>query len=132
MANGKYKGKSLGRLKMICQTWFNKYIRLRDDGKPCISCGDMNTTDASHFFSVRMYDALRFDEDNAHRGCVYCNRFAFGNQYEYSKRLPDRIGKDRFDALVLRAKESKKTHHKWERFELIEKIEYYKKKCKEL
>ena len=132
MAKEKYKGKSVAWLKRECQKWFNRYIRIRDDGKPCISCGNKNTSDASHFFSVRMYDALRFDEDNAHKSCTYCNRFAFGNIFYYTKRLPDRIGKERFDALVKRAEESKKSLHKWNRWELIELIETYKQKCKDL
>ena len=127
-----YKGKSLPWLKRKCQEYFNRYIRLRDEGKGCVSCKENHFEHASHFFSVRMYDAMRFDEGNVHGGCAKCNTFLFGNLYYYGKRLPDRIGQERFKELVRRAEESKKTQHKWQRWELIEKIEYYKQKCKEL
>lgn len=125
-----YKGKSLAWLKKECQKHFNQYIRLRDRDRCCISCGSPDTAHASHFFPVKMYDELRYDEDNCHASCVKCNTFLYGNIFYYSKYLPKKIGQERFDALVRRAEESKKKTHKWNRWELIEKIEYYKEKCR--
>ena len=130
MAN--YKGKSLSWLLNKTQYYFNRYIRLRDFGKPCISCDAMFFDHASHFFPVKGNSELRFDEDNVHGGCAYCNTFLSGNQYEYSKRLPLRIGQQRFDELVERYEAAKKRNFKWQRYEVIELLEYYKQKCKEM
>lgn len=127
-----YKGKSLPWLKRKCQFYFNQYIRLRDKGKPCISCGKPDTQHASHFYSVRMNDAMRFDEENVHAACALCNTFLYGNLYYYGLRLPRRIGDKEFKMLVNRAEKSKQTTHKWDRWELIEKIEHYKALCKSL
>lgn len=85
------------------QKVFNNYIRERDKGKPCVSCGtDLKNkpVNASHFFSVGAYPNLRFNEDNVHSSCVVCNQHKHGNINEYSIRLPERIGKDKFDELL--------------------------------
>ena len=77
----------------ILQMIFNKYIRLRDKDKPCISCGkEIKNGHASHYYSVGNYPNLRFNEHNVHLSCVECNVFKHGNLIEYGKRLPDRIG----------------------------------------
>ena len=127
-----YKGKSIGWLKAKAQSYFNAFIRERDNGKGCISCDSFHTPHATHFYSVRMYDGLRFNEDNVHGGCVSCNTFLHGNLFEYGKRLPDRIGRERFERLQDCAAEYKRHGHKWERRELIEIIEKYKNKLKTL
>jgi hypothetical protein len=58
------KAKSLPKLKADLQKIFNEFIRLRDKGKPCISCGQpKDYLQAGHFYSVRMYDGLRFNEN---------------------------------------------------------------------
>jgi len=94
----KTKSQWLGDLQKV----FNQYIRLRDRNKPCISCGRSLTGkyDAGHFFSVGAYPNLRFDEDNVHGQCVECNQHRHGNIGEYSIRLPQRIGQDRFNRLL--------------------------------
>jgi len=76
------------------QIVFNKYIRLRDKGKPCISCDKplKGKFDAGHFYSVGSYPNLRFNEINVHGQCVYCNQYKGGNIHEYRKRLKVRIG----------------------------------------
>jgi len=80
------------------QVIFNKYIRLRDSGQPCISCGGTNKTwSAGHFYPVGGYPNLRFNEDNVHKQCWFnCNKNKHGNLGEYAIRLPERIGADRF------------------------------------
>ena len=133
MAKQKYKGRSIGWLLNKTQFYFNRYIRLRDFGKPCISCGCPNFDHASHFFPVRGNPKLRFDEDNVHGGCARCNTFMYGNQFEYGQRLPDRIGKNKFDELLMRKQiADKDTTFKWNRWEVIEILEKYKQKCKDL
>lgn len=86
---------------------FNKYIRLRDRGKPCISCDtildpERAKYDAGHFMSKGHYPELAFIEDNVHGQCVECNRWRGGNYHEYEERLIIRIGEARFQQLKVK------------------------------
>ena len=79
------------------QTAFNGFIRQRDLGKPCISCGrplstEPNTHDAGHYRSVGSAPHMRFVEDNCHSQCRNCNHWLGGNHVEYRKGLIERIG----------------------------------------
>ena len=78
------------------QVVFNKYIRLRDQAKGCISCNKpLNTKfDAGHFYSTGSYPELRFHEDNVHGQCVHCNQHKHGNLLEYNIKIVDRIGNE--------------------------------------
>ena len=113
------------------QIIFNTYIRLRDKGKPCISCDkpyrekDIN---ASHFYSVGAYPNLRFNEDNVHNSCIRCNKDLHGNINEYTLRLPNRIGIERYNKLV----EDRNKPLKLSFDEVKELIAIYKQKIKEL
>lgn len=113
----------------ILQVLFNKYIRLRDEGKPCISCDRplIGKFDAGHYLSVGSYPNLRFDEDNVHGQCVYCNQHLHGNHIEYGVRLPLRIGQDAYNRLMNKRGDTLKLTLD----EIKEKIQYYKKKIKE-
>jgi hypothetical protein len=84
------------------QTIFNKFIRTRDAGLPCVSCGCRvnGNGHASHFMSVGSHPALRFNEFNCSLSCTQCNLHLHGNLVEYSLRLPDRIGQDNYDKLI--------------------------------
>ena len=86
------------------QTAFNGYIRIRDKGKPCISCdkpdNGQHQRHASHFRSVGAAPHLRFHLLNVHASCATCNGVLSGNLLEYAKRLPNKIGKDRADWLM--------------------------------
>jgi len=129
----KYSGRSIGWLLKKTQEHFNKFIRLRDAGKPCISCGANHFEHATHFYPVRGNPQLRFDEDNVHGGCINCNKYLDGNQYEYGQRLPLRIGQQAFDDLKERKRlQDQDTTFKWNRWEVIEKLEYYKQMVKDL
>ena len=100
----------------------HRYIRERDTGKPCISCGTPYKPDfdAGHFYSANKFTALKFDFDNIHGQCIKCNRYNEGEFEKYSLTLPNRIGQDRYDALVKRAKLNLKYLKKWTRTELSE------------
>ena len=116
-------------LKLL-QVTFNTFIRLRDSGRECVSCGcKVDKGHASHFFATASHPNLRFDEDNVHLSCIEDNLHLHGNLIEYSLRLPKRIGQERYDALLDR---SKKTVLKLSVPEIKEKINYYKQKIKEL
>jgi len=126
------KPKTLPKLKAELQLLFNNYIRLRDKGKPCISCLQGKPLQAGHYFPVQGYDGLRFDEDNVHGECATCNCFDSSHLIWYGKHLEDRIGEQRLLGLNLRAGQYKMNGYKWSRSELIEMIAEYKRKIKEL
>lgn len=114
------------------QEVFNKFIRLRDRGQPCISClkpyGTF-TESAGHYFSVGSSPNLRFNEDNAHLQCWFnCNKNKHGNIAEYTPNLIKKIGIERFNKLY----EMKNEKLKLTIPEIKEKIKYYKLKIKEL
>ena len=127
----KEKHKDASHYRKELQILFNKFIRIRDKDTPCISC-DRNMVgrkgDASHFFSVGSYPNLRYDEDNVHLACVPCNQHRGGNLIEYALRLPKRIGEERFESL----KDRRNIPSYLSVPELIEKIDYYKSRIKEL
>ena len=83
-------------LKLL-QTAFNAYIRKRDEGLPCVSCGKEPPFDlaAGHFYSAGNYSFLRFNELNVHGQCnAHCNMFLGGNIHEYRKRITNRISQE--------------------------------------
>ena len=124
-----------GKLIKKLQPIFNKYIRLRDKDKPCISCGkyvDFNDTDGGHFYPTQGYSGLRFDEDNVFKECRYCNRYDEAHLIEYAENLKQRIGLEDYEALKQRARDYKANGIKWDRAELEEKIKYYTEKVKQL
>ena len=133
--NKKAKSKktvTLPKLKAKLQEVFNEYIRLRDKGERCISCGERNPLQAGHYYPVSRYDGLRFDEDNVNGECAGCNCFDEGHLIGYGENLIKKIGQERYDSLRERAAEYKRSGYKWSRSELIDKIEHYKAKIKEL
>jgi hypothetical protein len=112
------------------QVIVNKYVRLRDKDKGCISCGTPLTGkyDAGHYYSCGSYPELRFNEDNIHGQCVHCNQWKHGNLIEYTKRLPLRIGEVKFHSLEVKAH----IQQKYSIPELIEMKVIYKDKIKKL
>ena len=124
------KAKSLPKLKAECQKVFNEYIRKRDEGLTCISCGEYKLLQAGHYFPVQGYDGLRFNENNVNGECAGCNCFDDAHLIFYGENLLERIGRLEFDLLNAAAREYKQYGYKWTRSELIEKIEYYKQKLK--
>ena len=90
----------------LAQKAFNEYIRVRDAGKPCISCGASQgdtvlggAFDAGHYRSTGSAPHLRFHTHNCHAQCVKCNRYLGGNIVEYRKRLIDRRSLEIVEAL---------------------------------
>jgi len=116
------------------QTVFNKFIRLRDRGLPCICCGRYGDVgaigggyDSGHYRSRGSAGHLRFHEDNAHAQLKQCNRYGAGRAVDYRIGLIKRIGLERVEAL-----EADNKPHKWTVDELKEIIRVYRAKCKEL
>lgn len=72
------------------QQLVNRYVNLRDHGKPCISCDrpfGTHKRNASHYRSVGACKALRYNLWNIHSSCVQCNKDKSGNILEYRIRL---------------------------------------------
>ena len=101
----------------------NSYIRRRDEGLPCISCGSYNGNQAGHWISVRQSSALRFNEWNIHLQCAGCNCFKHGNQAMYRIGLVERIGEKAVKELEDIAVNNRVK--KWTRDELFEIMEKY-------
>lgn len=76
------------------QRVFNSYIRLRDHGLPCISCGNYSKSayHAGHYISVGSSSFLRFNELNVNNQCGSCNTYKGGNILEYREGLIAKIG----------------------------------------
>ena len=112
----------------IAQTHFNKYIRLRDKGQPCISCSKpAKKENAGHYRSAGGNPELRFEELNVHLQCEYCNTYQHGNLIEYRKNLINKIGLDKVEWLEQSHEPAKYTIE-----EVKEIIKTYKDKCKRL
>ena len=78
------------------QTAFNAWIRVRDEGLPCISCGrhHQGQWHAGHYLSTGARPELRFTESNVHRQCAPCNTHLSGNAVLYRIGLIHRIGSE--------------------------------------
>jgi hypothetical protein len=91
----KDKLKTLGQYEAEAKIAFQRWIRLRDLGKPCISCGKVtDEMDAGHFKKAEIYSGVIFNENNCHSQCRKCNRFQNGNELNYRLGLIDRYGLD--------------------------------------
>ena len=88
------KLKSKAQWAKEAQTEFNRFIRLRDSDRPCVSCGRHHTGQyhAGHFLSVGARPELRFEELNVHKQCAPCNTHLSGNAVLYRKGLIAKIG----------------------------------------
>lgn len=122
--------KSISQWRRELQQVFNKYIRERDKGKGCISCGTklQGKYDAGHFYSVGSYPNLRFHELNCHGQCVHCNQHKHGNLLEYQIGILKRIGKHQLEQL----QELRNEPLRLSLEEIKIKINQYKIKIKEL
>ncbi len=122
------------------QKEFNAYIRARDEGNLCISCGKskeelkinhMIQMVCGHYLSVGAHAELRFNPLNANLQCTRCNGGAgkYGNfnnrertiTQKYKLRLIDKIGQDKVDWL-----NGKQEIQKYTIDDIIEIKQYYK------
>ena len=111
------------------QAIFNKYIRLRDAGEPCISCQrhHQGQYHAGHYLTVGARPELRFEELNVHKQCSACNNHLSGNLVNYRINLITKIGKTKVEWL-----EGPHEPLKLSIEEIKELIAEYKSKVKEL
>lgn len=96
---------TLGDYIKLAQIVFNKWIRERDKGGRCVSCDKELKAkyDAGHYFNANNHWNVRFDEENVHGQCVFCNQHQHGNIAHYRMGLINRIGKTKVEQLECRA-----------------------------
>ena len=124
------------------QAAFNAWVRARDEGLPCISCGELHphelgpggAWDAGHFLSRGAHPEKRFMEDNVHRQCKVCNGGSAKNpakaltvSQRYAIELQHRIGPERYGKLLEPIPVTK-----WTREQLTEIAATYRAKSKAL
>lgn len=103
---------------------FNAYIRKRDEGLPCISCGkvkDKRNIQAGHYAPVKGNSNVRFNEWNVNGECDYCNGFDEFHLIGYRKNLINKIGLKAVEWI----EENRNKPKKWTREELNEIIRKY-------
>lgn len=95
------KLKSKAQWAREAQTAFNAWVRQRDAGQPCISCGRHHAgqNHAGHYLSVGARPELRFTEINVWLQCAPCNTYLSGNAVLYRKALIAKIGAAQVDWL---------------------------------
>jgi len=126
----KEKLKTLSQLENEAKVVFQKWIRLRDAGKPCISCGKYPKDPAGgHYYSAGTYSGLIFNPNNCHLQCnTNCNKHLSGNLLEYRKGLINRFGiefVENLDKLSIELRD-----YKYDRQELIDIKNKYLTKIK--
>lgn len=90
----KEKLKSRSDWMREAQAAVNLFVRLRDEGLPCISCGRHHQGEwhAGHYLSRGAHPELALDPRNLAAQCQPCNVHLSGNQINYRKGLIARHG----------------------------------------
>ena len=124
----KEKLETVTSLAVKAQKVFNTYIRLRDEGKPCISCKTpyKKNFQAGHYFSAGFHWSVRYNENNCFGQCIRCNMYLSGNLQQYSVNILERITPDQLEELSIK---SQKTI-KYSKEELINIRLLYQQKIK--
>lgn len=123
-----YQHLSVAKLLIEARKHVHLYIRKRDAGKPCVSCGDyMGQKDPGHFYKAETYSQLRFNTDNIFMQCQKCNGYRHGNPEGFEEGIKVRLTPLKLQKLTEAAVACRrKTDHKWDRAELIEIIKKFK------
>jgi hypothetical protein len=102
-------------LKARAQAAINGYVRARDAGKGCISCGRPLLAlgvgggfDAGHLRSIGSAAHLRFDLRNINGQCKHCNNYLAGNPHGYRAGYIERFGSE---ALAELEADNEARHH---------------------
>jgi hypothetical protein len=99
------KAKTRGTHLKEAQAAFNAYVRERDFGLTCISCGLApkqvfgGAVDCGHYRSTGSAAHHRFNLKNCAAQCVKCNRFLGSNSVEMRKGMIARFGIEAIEAL---------------------------------
>ena len=105
---------------------FSLYIRQRhklNEIVQCVTCGTRKhwkEVDAGHFVSRKHY-ATRWNSENVHVQCKYCNGFKAGQNYLMGKYIDRTYGEGKADELIQKSREIKK----FTNIDLQEMIQFY-------
>lgn len=121
--------KGIAGALLVTKTLVHAYVRKRDQGKPCISCGcNWNPEfEAGHHYSANSFTTLKFNLDNIAGQCFFCNNKLEGNFSNYALNLPKRIGVEKYNELVRLASIDKQFSKVWDLDKLKEIRENIKK-----
>lgn len=136
-AKDKAKREALKRVPDLtkeAQEAFNRWVRLRDNGKGCFVCGAPlriggvgGGFDAGHIRPRSQAKHLRFDERNVHGQCKPCNAAGSTKDHEMRAAAERLLGKEQADALY-----ADNRVHKWQRDELRAIRDTYRAKTNQL
>jgi len=106
------------------QIVFNAWIRERDKGLPCISCGKHHSGQyhAGHYRTVASCSALRFCEMQVWKQCAPCNLYKSGDIINYRNNLIKKIGIENVEKI-----ENYNESKRWTIEELKEICQKYRK-----
>ena len=95
------KLKSRSEWAREAQTAFNAWVRARDAGNACISCGrhHQGQNHAGHYLSVGARPELRYEPLNVWLQCSPCNLHLSGNAVLFRKSLLEKIGAEKVEWL---------------------------------
>jgi hypothetical protein len=125
------KADSLQSLENQAKAVFQKWVRLRDARKPCVSCGArIYIMHAGHYFKCEIYSGLIFNEINCNSQCDICNTLKDGNLKGYKDGLISKYGEIATIKLIQSADVNR--NYKYTRNELIAKRLQYELKIKEM
>ncbi|MGY2199047.1 recombination protein NinG [Pseudomonas gingeri] len=101
LRTAKVKIKTRAQYMKEAQAAFNAWIRERDIGLPCVSCGRHHNGQwhAGHYRTVGGNPELRFEPLNVWRQCAPCNNHKSGDIVNYRLELVKRIGADKVEWL---------------------------------
>ncbi len=99
--SAKERIKTRGDHMREAQAAFNTWIRHRDVGQPCVSCGRHHNGQwhAGHYRTVGGNPELRFEPLNVWKQCAPCNNHKSGDIVNYRIELVKRIGAARVEWL---------------------------------
>lgn len=108
---------------------FSLYIRWRDKGKPCITCGARwkENHQCGHF-QLRGNLHTTWLEKNAHGQCPQCNKWKFWEQFIHGQKIDFLYGEWTAEELRLKALKTSKIPN----YAIVTTILYYYKKCKDI
>lgn len=96
-----FKESDKSTLLKLAQTVVNKYIRLRDLNKPCISCEHIGERQihAGHYRPMGNNQQLRFYTLNIFAQCSICNNYLSGNLANYRINLIKKLGLEKVEEI---------------------------------
>ena len=100
-AKKEFKENDKSTLLKLAQTIVNKYVRLRDLNKPCISCEHIGKRQihAGHYRPMGNNQQLRFYTLNIFAQCSICNNYLSGNLANYRLNLIKKLGLEKVELI---------------------------------